>query len=308
MKSRPSPLLAAVVSAASVFLPHLSPAATIVFNTSSGNWNQSSNWSPTTVPGTTDPDDAVIRSGRSALINTNVSSGSGSVTNVYIGGEFAGNPTAGTVTLQTGGVLNVTGDLQVKRQNQNGTGTFTATGGSFSANNFYVGLGTAGTGTATLSGSSAATISNNTIVGDNSGASGFLEIVGSNVSLSGNSFSLRSTGTLKFTLDATGISTLNFSGTANFASGSNLLVDGSSYTGGSAVFTLLDASGFSAFSSTQSITGFDPLLYTTSLSYDAATTSVKLNITAAVPEPQTWLLLGLGGLAMVVCQRRNKLA
>lgn len=284
-------------------------AADDIFSVTNGNWNAPGNWSTGSVPGATTADVAHIRSGRTATIDTNVNSGSGSITTVYLGGTVSSAATTGTLLLASGGSLTVTGDLEVKRRNQSSSGIFTATGGSFSALDFYIGLGTAttGNGTATLSGSTSATISADTIVGDASGSTGSLEIIGSEVAFSGNVFSLRNTGALKFTLDASGISTLNFSGSANFTQGGSLFVDGSNYTGGSNVFTLVDAGSFilGTINPSQSITGFNSSLYTTSLVFDTVSATLKLNVTA-IPEPQTWLMLGAGCLSLVLFHRRKK--
>ena len=112
---------------------------------------------------------------------------------------------------------------------------------------------------------------------------------------------------LQFNLGATGFTTVT-AGNLQFWSGNdlsdvNFTVDLTDYTGGADTFTLIDwtnGSGSQALldGANQTITGGSG-----NLIWDDTNKAIQLNI-AAVPEPSSAALLGLGGLALILRRRK----
>ena len=114
----------------------------------------------------------------------NISGGSLSVAEVL---RF-GNGSGGNGTLNmTGGAINKTGNGQFLVGHNNGTGTVVQSGGTIIANNeLYIGNENAGaSGTYTLSGTGALTVSNEVVVGRESGT-GVLNVNGGTLTTEGN--------------------------------------------------------------------------------------------------------------------------
>jgi len=138
-------------------------AASIDWNVSLGNWTNSANWSPTTVPGASD--NALVRNTGTAQVDTvtatvdtiitgpgqiDVSAGSLSANTAFIVGSGAAsiiNHTGGSVTV---GDLSTVGDLRVG-VSAGGSGTYNISGGTLSALQLIVGL-SSGVGTVNQSG------------------------------------------------------------------------------------------------------------------------------------------------------------
>ncbi len=261
--------------------------------------------------------------------------------NLTAGITTIGSGGAGTVTV-SGGTMSVT-TFTVSSQSGS-VGSLVISGGRFAttaSGNYFVGQRTAGTTTGSFSqsggevdlaggggvlvvGSSngeaqtvhgSATISGGNfnggfLIGGNTGVSdGTLTIQGSTAVIGSTSVSagidLRSTGKIVFQLDGVGVSTLDYANAnVSFSTGADLWIDGSAYTGGDQIITLIDAGSFTNgdFATiNQSVFGFGSG-YTTNLFFDG--NDLKLAITA-VPEPSTWALLGLG-LGAVLWQTRKR--
>jgi PEP-CTERM motif len=265
--------------------------------------------------------------GTAALGDVQISTGAGSGALNVTGGSLSasainigmGNGGTGAVSI-SGGVATVSGTTfhQVGYRLNSGTtsGTLLLSGGSLTIANGEGGLAIGSNNGATQNVTGSMTVSGGSyngkfIVGGDGGGSGtgLLTIVGSQATLessstSGNGMDLRATGTIRFNLDNTGISTLDISESGlRFSAGSTFVVDGTNYTGGAATFTLIDAASFAGvnFSSVnQSVIGFNG--YNATLFADALSSNIML--TVAVPEPSTILLLGMG-LGFVLWRSRR---
>jgi hypothetical protein len=106
--------------------------------------------------------------------------------------------------------------------------------------------------------------------------------------------------TFSFILDDTGVSSINAGGTMTIVSGAELLIDGSSYTGGAGTISLFSyASLADETEFIETITGFG------SLTADIVYTDTGIDL-VLVPEPSTFALFGgLFVFASVVLRRRR---
>jgi hypothetical protein len=106
--------------------------------------------------------------------------------------------------------------------------------------------------------------------------------------------------TFSFILDDTGVSSINAGGTMTIVSGAELLIDGSSYTGGAGTISLFSyASLTDETEFIETITGFG------SLTADIVYTDTGIDL-VLVPEPSTFALFGgLFVFASVVLRRRR---
>lgn len=242
----------------------------------------------------------------------------------------------GTINVSGTGRLNVssTGDTYIgERSTTSGNvGNFTQSGG-------IVELGGAGqTGRLIIGSSNAAgsdvtgnvTISGGQfmgrmLIGSNvAGAlgGGTLTVLGSNATIgsiaTGNGLELRSNGEINFVMDSVGISTLNYAnGNFSISDGAQVTLDITSYIGGlgaigqQTTFTLINAANYSAALTTAtlndyfSVVGSNPYYSSVVFSLDTVNKDVNVTLTAAIPEPSTWALIGLGIFIVAArCRRR----
>ena len=277
---------------------------------SSGNWNEPARWTAGIgQPGQNQVDEVYVRNGYSLTVNTNVNQAFG-ISNML----FTATAATGTVTIQNGGALTISGTTEVVRTGatiDDATGTLNVAGGSFATGTLLLSGGASNdrdSAIVNLTGGSL-TVNNATVVGYTAASktAGFFNVTGSTITANGGSLTVNEFGTMRFTLDTVGVSTLNYSGAATFATNSTLTIDGTNYTGGSANFTLINAASLTGGLATinDSIIGFNSLNYTTNLVFDNANGDVVLQVTSLVPEPSTWALIGLG-LGVVVWKIRKR--
>lgn len=301
MRRLPSSL---IVSAFALTAFAVSADAASRVATSSGNWATVTWNNGTGLPGSTAADIALIRGGRTITVDSDVNQSFG-ITSVLLGDL---NDTA-TLNIENGAILNVVGSLEGIRQGAyaNATTTINMSGGTVSTGSLLLNGAAGNTNvTTTFNFSGGSFTTGATAVGYTAtgGTTGVLNVIGSLGTMSGTSLTVNLLGTVKFTLDAVGVSALNYSGAATFATGSTISIDGSSYTGLGGLITLIDAGSLSGnlANINTSITGFTG--YSTNLVWDTDTGNLLLNV-AAVPEPQTYALLGLGVLLIAVARRRR---
>jgi hypothetical protein len=281
-------------------------AASIVYNSNNTDWALGTSWAGGVVPGPADI--AFVRNNQTAIISSAVPNISALTL-----GEAGAN---GTVSLQPGGSLTVTGDAQVMRRGTlaGALGTITLTGGSLTVGGtMFVGNGSTNTangiGTINLSGSS--TLNSGATLGSSTQAlgSGNFNVNGSLLTVGDGGvskpFIVNDFGTVRFNLDAAGPSTLNYAASAvTLNTGAELIVDGTNYTGTGGVFTLINGLSLVGTEATvdESVTGFAPG-YTASISFDSGNGDVLLTI---VPEPASAAALAAGGLLFASARRRRR--
>ena len=292
--------------------------AASVVSGGSGNWANSGTNTPWGSPYTppTSADTAFIRNNATVTVNTNV----GSILGLTVGESTAGTPPvagSGTLQIDTGGSLTVSGTVALmRRSNQNtAVGVINLNGGTFSHTGtmWIGGPGVSATanssGTLNISGASTLTSTNHIVVGSASAAvsTGLVNVIGSNANITGTSFSLNAAGTLKFTLDSTGISDMVYSGAVSFVTGSTLTIDGTAFGGAAGNYTLIDGATLTGFDDLNiTYTGFNPG-YTPIVNFDSGTQSLVLNVTG-VPEPSTYAMVGAGLAAVLFGLRRKRQA
>lgn len=242
--------------------------------------------------GTLTTSTATVASGVGSTGSISVTAGRlqvSSTDDVFLGGRVTGT-TSGAYTQSGGEVSLGGGDGRLVIGSTNGAGqvinsSATISGGNFSGR-FLIGANTdSGAGNGVL-----------TIVGD-------AATIGS-AGTTGTGLELRATGEIVFQLDATGISTLDFSDlNVSMVEGSKLTIDGTAYAGGAQIFTLIDAESFTGDFALldKSVFGFAPG-YSTNLFLE--NNDVKLEI-LGIPEPSTWALLGLG-LGVLIWRTRER--
>ncbi len=127
-----------------------------------------------------------------------------------------------------------------------------------------------------------------------------INVIGDAATITGHQIDGWWTGTMGFTLDETGVSSIVLDSWSNLGA-TDLVVDGSAYTGGSADFLLINSG--SAFETT-SISGFDVAAYTAEMVLnDDNFHALRVTAVTAVPEPGTIGLLGLGGTLLFFIRR-----
>jgi|GEM_PF-1776321 hypothetical protein len=272
-------------------------AATTWNGGTSSNFGTAGNWSNNS-PGNAADDGsnnlATINNGDTVVLSSDYTG-----TNTYklaVGGNStlnaSANFTATGLTIQDTGVVNLT------------DGAFTLPKTSASNN----GQGSKGTlniqsgGILNISGGSH-------IFNERSTMNGTFRVTGSNASISMNQIG-SGNGTFDFVFDAVGVSGVygNLSFPWLSIGATSVTVDGSSYTGGVASFTLFDGHGAGntpdASNFTISGLGDEGVGWTLDITNNPngpLNDTVILNV---IPEPSTTILLGLGGLALIL--RRKK--
>lgn len=237
-------------------MTHGAFAASRVFNGSMGtDWGTPANWGGS-LPGTADL--AFIRDGLTVEVNSDV----GTIIRFYVGDNATTYPPGtGTLIISPGGKLICSdSDTYVGRIVSGAIGNVSISGGILQVGD------TTGSGRLQLgvdsSGNNPAgniTISGGTVVGKfligSSGITGATadklriegdEAVIRSTATTGNGVEARQSGIIEWVFNSTGISKLDYAGLAgSFNAGTRLVVDMANYTGGPAIFTLLDCSSFS---------------------------------------------------------------
>jgi len=285
--------------------------ASYVFNVGNGAWGVPGNWVQNALPGALDT--AFIRGGRTVNLNaTGAPVVSPVVENIYIGEASAQS----TLNLKDGDTLTVSDQLQVMRRGAativSANGNLTMTGGTLIVSTLFVGNGSAnagGQGSLIVSGNSS--ITGAISVGSAAAANGLgtFSITGSTATIGdggvgSRALSINASGTLEFSLDATGASALNYNANAvTFGSGAKINVDGSAYTGMGGDIYLVYGNSLSVtpLNVTTSLTGFTD--WTPTIVYDIPNGDVILRLTA-VPEPSIASLL-LAGLGLCLFRRKR---
>ncbi len=309
----------ALAAGVSLFIANNAAARSAVLDMNNQDWSNPAAWTSDLLP--VAADDVFIRNGYNVTVSTDV----GSVTRFYIG-EHANS--SGTVNMVSGKLVSTTTSSTdrstVGRPVANATGTgfgvLNLSGGTLQMGAvsgtevLNIGVNTATTRSTGIFTVSGGTFDGRLLVGsaiaDDVGGDIF-RVVGNGgtigtASTVGNALEVRASGTLEFIFGATGISTLNYGtsgvgGTASFATGSDLIIDGAAYTGGANTFTLITAGTLSqATKPTISLIGFDPKYEAV---YDYNTSTDILSVTV-VPEPATIGMVGLGAIALLVARRQ----
>lgn len=266
-----------------------------------------------------------------------VSGGSVTVTSMSAVGGVA-NSTAGTGTLAISGTGNFTvsgasSDTYIGARVAGSSGTFTLSGGTAKfgdAGDGRILVGSTATGGVSVTGT--ATISGGTfigrmMIGGASGGtpgsgSGTLNVVGSTATIGSTATTtgveVRSTGAIVFTMDAAGISKLDYANSLfSIATGATVKLDITSYMGGTSfigettTLTLVDAGSLGSSLTSGSLNTFFSVIGTNAnyssvvFSMDSANSNINATFTSAVPEPSTWALLGLGAGFMAFSARRR---
>lgn len=270
-------------------------AATTWNGGTSSNFGTAGNWSNNS-PGNAADDGsnnlATINNGDTVVLS---SEHTGTNTyNLAVGGNStlnaSANFTATGLTVQDTGVVNLT------------DGVFTLP--KTSANNNGAGFNINSGGTLNISGGSH-------IFNERSTMNGTFRVTGSNASISMNQIG-GGNGTFDFVFDAVGVSGVygNLSFPWLSIGATSVTVDGSSYTGGAASFTLIngnehgntpDASNFTISGLGDEGVGWTLDITNNPGGSGLGNDTVILNV---IPEPSTTILLGLGGLALIL--RRKK--
>ncbi|MFC5051823.1 PEP-CTERM sorting domain-containing protein [Rubritalea spongiae] len=205
------------------------------------------------------------------------------------------------LTVEDAAVVNLTSGINIS-QGVNGSGASITQLGTSDVN---VGGNLSLSGNAT-GGTSSYTMSGGTldITGDfNSGANyaATFAIVGNSAAVNvGGVLNANTDSLFDFTFGATGMNAINVTGVMSIFSGSELSIDGSSYTGGAGTINLFSyGSAGTADEFAETISGFSG--YNTDVVYGA--TGVDL-VLSAVPEPSSSVLL-CGGLGLLALRRRR---
>ncbi|BDS06874.1 hypothetical protein NT6N_19140 [Oceaniferula spumae] len=207
-------------------LPSSAETKTFLNTSADGLWSTDANWSTGSKPGASD--NAAIGSGLTATIAANapnidiatVGSSSSPDTTIIIGANLRTrlfriahfDASFGSV-VQNGGQVTITESLDIASTNTFATsGLYNINGGSLSFPNCT--LGTRGNAVFKVTGSDAA-------------------------SISGGSMTVANAGRLEFVFGATGVTPITLSGDLNLGYAAQLSVDGSNYTGGPGIITLV---------------------------------------------------------------------
>jgi hypothetical protein len=216
-----------------------------------------------------------------------------------------------TYTLAVGGnsTLNASADFTATGLTVQDTGVVNLTDGAFtlpktSANNNGAGFNINSGGTLNISGGSH-------IFNERSTMNGTFRVTGSNASISMNQIG-GGNGTFDFVFDAVGVSGVygNLSFPWLSIGATSVTVDGSSYTGGAASFTLINGNEYGNTPDVSNFTisglGDEGVGWTLDITNNPGGSGLGNDIVIlnVIPEPSTTILLGLGGLALIL--RRKK--
>ena len=282
--------------AIALLLPHGLHAAT-TWTGGTSDFATPSNWDNNS-PGNAADDGsnnvATINNGDSVNLTSNYSA-----TNQY-NLKIGGNST-----------LNASADFTATGLVIQSTGTVSLTGGNFTLPKTSVNNnGSGAKGTLNINSGGVLNITGgNHIFSERSTVNGIFRVTGSTSTISLNQIGTAN-GTFDFIFDSAGISTIN--GDQNFPwfsiAGASLSIDGSAYTGGTQTFDLLSSTdGAGAFTTRGlSVSGFNASEYNTA--FEQVTEGgrrIERLVVTAVPEPSSFSLLGLGGLALMMSRRKS---
>ncbi len=278
-------------------------AAVLSWKTQDGLWSDTAGWGTGVVPGSADY--GLVEGGKTVTINYAAPT---------VQGILAGmSPIAstGTINIVTGGSITSTVKSEIGRKaitaGLAAEGWLNISGGSFtSAGTAPLSIGDEVSGKHTTGHLtvSAGSLNSILIVGSNiAGDSGdTMTVIGDAATITGATFDLKTSGSLSFLFDATGISTMAYTGAATTYAGAQIIVDGASYAGGAGTFNLITAGTLGAENATVSLINFDGV-EGVDYSYDWNTTDGVFSVTV-VPEPATIGMVGLGALALMLFRRR----
>jgi hypothetical protein len=277
-------------------------AATYRFDNQAGNglWTNATNWSSDTLPGSVSETTATASINNGYVVTLDAAAPN-------INALRLGNSNNNSATLNiTGGSLTVTNVTSIA-STTNSTGSINLSGGTFNAGpslTLGTSVGTLGSGSLNVSGGALAFGS--AILGySGSTAINTFSVTGSAASsISGESMNLRNPSRLVFTLDGSGITTINLTSAISISDPSAaLIVDVTGYSGLATTFTLLDASSFNAGTVFTNISVLGGNF--SDLKQDATLGTITIDV---VPEPSTYALLVLtaAGLGLHVLRRRGR--
>jgi hypothetical protein len=261
-----------------------SHAAAIWDGDTDNNWLTNTNWSGNSLPGV----ENTILEGDGGDSATTLTGGSETVAGFQIrGGHVLTIDNAG-FTLQVNGNINM---------GSAGTGTVNQIDGTVDVGD-KLNLTGADSSFYTISGG--ALITSGLDVGPT--AASTFAIVGDSatVTASAGAVDAGEFSTFSFSLGATGIDSIDTTGVMTIVSGAELLIDGSSYTGGAGTISLFSYASLADDTEfIETITGFG------SLTADIVYTDTGIDL-VLVPEPSTFALFGgLFVFASVVLRRRR---
>jgi len=259
---------------------------------SSGNFNEGSNWSGESVPGAGDT--AFIRNETNNPVFQNAQDRTFDRLSM---GDGAG--TLWRLDINGGSINTTSGPNNIGQQTA-GTAVLNVQGGAFTALGEIVAGGGGGDTFINLSSGSLSVASAN--IGSNTG-NATLNIIGdAALSATGGGFTFGSNGTLSFEFNATGVKTLSL-GSLTAASGT-LAVDLTGYTGTYTTITLADVTGGSGISSAFGTVNVTEGAYAGSfVTQDLGNDVITLTI---VPESGCYALIGgLLALGSVMLRRRR---
>ena len=259
---------------------------------SSGNFNEGSNWSGESVPGAGDT--AFIRNETNNPVFQNAQDRTFDRLSM---GDGAG--TLWRLDINGGSINTTSGPNNIGQQTA-GTAVLNVQGGAFTALGEIVAGGGGGDTFINLSSGSLSVASAN--IGSNTG-NATLNIIGdAALSATGGGFTFGSNGTLSFEFNATGVKTLSL-GSLTAASGT-LAVDLTGYTGTYTTITLADVTGGAGISSAFGTVNVTEGAYAGSfVTQDLGNDVITLTI---VPESGCYALIGgLLALGSVMLRRRR---
>lgn len=236
------------------------------------------------------------QTGEGELVADNNDNGGNSATAIQLRNGY-------TLTVEDGAIVNLISGMNIS-QGVNGDGAnITQNAGSTvnigSSLSMSGNATTGGTSFYTMKAGSTLDINGNMGVGSAFAATFAVEGSGSTIGVGGTVTAFENS-TFKFTLDETGVSSIDATGVMTIVSGASLKIDAASYTGGEADITLFSYDSLSdATTFDLTVTGLDVDDYTLTYGADSLVLSV-------IPEPATIGMLGLGAVALIGFRRRMR--